>query len=69
MPVDSNCSSILDRLVQIEQPPVSIPNKKKPLLGLFIRTLVLFDHLPIFGGSRKAMAKNRVDMARAKIKM
>jgi len=27
------------------------------------------DHLPIFGGSRKAMAKNRVEMARAKIRM
>jgi hypothetical protein len=30
MPVNSNCSSILDRLVQIEQPLVSIPNKKAP---------------------------------------
>jgi hypothetical protein len=68
MPVNSNCSSILDRLVQIEQPLVSIPNKKAPL-GLLGGTIVLIDHLPIFGGSRKAMAKNNVEMARARIRM
>ena len=26
-------------------------------------------HLPIFGGSRKAIAKKRVEMARARIRM
>jgi hypothetical protein len=45
-------------------------DNKKPLpeQGLMV-LLAELDHLPIFGGSRKAMAKNSVEIARARIRM